>query len=56
MTSKMSYTGKKQPTNPVKKEQHENRKTKEELTHRWQKEDWEKQLKDYFGNRQTESS
>ena len=43
-----NWTGKKQPTNPVKKEQHVNRKTKEELEHRWENDDWQKQLKDYL--------
>ena len=48
MTTKSEYTGKKSPTNPSKKEQHKDRKTKEELIHRWQKDDWEKQVKDYL--------
>lgn len=43
-----NWTGKKQPTNPVKKEQHVNRKTKEELEHRWENDDWKKQLQDYL--------
>lgn len=43
-----SWTGKKQPTNPVKQEQHQNRKTKDELEHRWENDDWESQLKDYL--------
>ena len=41
------YTGKKSPTNPEKQEQHKNRKTKDELIHRWENDDWKKQLKDY---------
>lgn len=45
---KTNWTGKKCPTNPVKKEQHENRKTKEELVHRWQEDDWQKQIKEYL--------
>lgn len=44
---KKSWTGKKEPTNPVLKEQHQQRKTKEELIHRWQEEDWDKQLREY---------
>ena len=31
-----------------KKEQHVNRKTKEDLVHRWQNDDWEKQYKEYL--------
>ena len=30
-------------------------KTKEELEHRWQNDDWEKQLKDYIDNQRTSS-
>ena len=52
---KKSWTGKKEPTNPVLKEQHLDRKTKEELEHRWQNDDWEKQLKDYIDNQRTSS-
>lgn len=48
MTKKSEYTGKKEPTNPSKKEQHTNRKTKEQLVHRWQNDDWETQVKDYL--------
>jgi hypothetical protein len=44
------WTGKKSPTNPNKKEQHQNRKTKEELVHRWQNDDWKNQYKDYINN------
>lgn len=43
-----NWTGKKSPTNPVKKEQHKDRKTKEELEHRWENDDWNKQLQDYL--------
>ena len=42
------WTGKKSETPPVKKEKHLDRKTKEELEHRWQNDDWEKQLKEYY--------
>lgn len=44
---KSPWTGKKPETNPVLKEQHQQRKTKEELIHRWQEEDWDKQLREY---------
>lgn len=43
-----NHTGKKSPTNPVKKEQHKDRKTKEELEHRWENDDWNKQLQEYL--------
>ena len=43
-----NWTGKKSPTNPVKKEQHKDRKTKEELEHRWENDDWNKQLQEYL--------
>ena len=52
MKKTMSWTGKKSPTNPIKKEQHTDRKTKEELEHRWENDDWQKQLKDYLENGQ----
>ena len=45
---KKVWTGKKSPTNPRKKEQHQNRKTKDELEHRWQEDDWERQVKDFL--------
>lgn len=48
MKTQKNYTGKKSPTNPVKKEQHKDRKTKEELEHRWENDDWQKQLKEYL--------
>ncbi len=41
------YTGKKSPTNPEKQEQHKSRKSKDEIIHRWENDDWKKQLKDY---------
>lgn len=53
MTKKSEYTGKKEPTNPSKKEQHTNRKTKEELEHRWENDDWQKQLKDFLNDPNT---
>ena len=43
-----TWAGKKSPTNPDKKEQHLNRKTKEELEYRWQNDDWKKQLQEYL--------
>lgn len=43
-----SWVGKKAPTNPKKKEQHQNRKTKDELEHRWQNDDWSQQVKDFL--------
>ena len=43
-----NWVNKKSPTNPEKQEQHKNRKTKDELVHRWENEDWEKQYKDYL--------
>ena len=48
------YVGKKNPTNPDKQEQHKNRKSKDELIHRWENEDWEKQYKDYLENADSE--
>lgn len=42
------WTGKKSETLPVKKEKHLDRKTKEELEHRWQNDDWNKQLQEYL--------
>ena len=50
MTVKMpqSWTNhKKAPTNPKKKEQHQNNKSKHALVHNWQEDDWDKQLKEY---------
>lgn len=43
-----NWAGKKQPTNPEHKEQHTKRKTKEEIIHRWQEDDWKRQYKDYI--------
>ena len=48
------YVGKKNPTNPDKQEQNKNRKSKDELIHRWENEDWEKQYKDYLENADSE--
>lgn len=44
-----TWTGKKNSLpSPDKKEQHQNRKTKQELVHRWDEQDWDLQLKDYL--------
>lgn len=51
---KRSWVHKKEPTNPDKKEQHTSRKSKDELIHRWEKDDWEKQYKDYLENADSE--
>lgn len=48
------WTNKKEPTNPDKKEQHTSRKSKDELIHRWEKDDWENQYKDYLENADSE--
>lgn len=45
-----NWTGKKSPTNPKKKEQHTDRRSREELIHRWQNDDWDKQVKEYTRN------
>lgn len=43
-----TWTGKKDSLpSSDKKEQHLNRKTKQELVHRWDEQDWEQQLKDF---------
>lgn len=44
------WVGKKNPTNPTKKEQHQKNKTKDCLVHKWQEQDWDKQYKDYLSN------
>ena len=45
---KNSWTGKKSPTNPIKKEQHEGRKTREEILHKLENQDWKSSLKEYL--------
>ena len=45
---KKSWTGKKEPTNPVLKEQHQQRKTIKEILHHIEDDDWEEQLKEYY--------
>ena len=41
------WTGRKSPTNPDKKEQHLERKTKKSILHHIEDQDWEEQLKEY---------
>mgnify|MGYP003537903378 CR=1 FL=1 len=48
------WVHKKSPTNPEKQEQHKNRKSKDELIHRWENDDWKKQYKDYLENADSE--
>ena len=48
------WVNKKSPTNPDKQEQHKNRKSKDELIHRWENEEWKKQYKDYLENADSE--
>ncbi len=43
-----SWVNKKAPTSPEKQEQHKNRKTKDELIHRWENEDWVQQYQDFL--------
>lgn len=43
-----TWTGKKSPTNPDKKEQHQHNKSKHELVHHWQETDWEIQYMDFL--------
>lgn len=45
------WTGKKSETPPVKKEKHLDRKTKEELVHRWQEDDWRVQVKEFINGK-----
>lgn len=42
------YTGKKEPTDPAKKETHLERKLKQEYLHHLELLDWEQQLKEYI--------
>lgn len=44
---KRDWSGKKEPTNPKKKEQHAERKTKLVLLHELQEKDWQEQVKEY---------
>ena len=41
------WSGKKEPSNPDKKQQHLERKTKKTILHHIEDQDWEEQLKDY---------
>jgi len=43
-----TWTGKKSETNPKKKEQHLNNKSRHELEHRWQEHDWIQQYQDFL--------
>ena len=42
-----TWTGKTEPTNPSKKEQHQDRRTKREIQHHVKLVDWNKQLKEF---------
>lgn len=42
------WVHKKSPTNPEKQEQHKSRKSKDELIHRWENDDWQKQYQDFL--------
>lgn len=43
------WTGKKDNLlHQIKKEQHKNRKTKDELEHRWENDDWDIQLQEFL--------
>lgn len=48
------WVNKKSPTNPDKQEQHKSRKSKDELIHRWENDDWKNQYKDYLENADSE--
>lgn len=44
-----TWTGKKNSLpSTTKKELHKNRKTKEEINHRWETNDWNNQIKDFL--------
>jgi hypothetical protein len=47
-----SWVGKKEPTNPSKKEQHLDRKTKREIQRHVIIDDWVRQLRDYYATQQ----
>ena len=49
----MNWTGKKSPTNPVKKEKHEERKTKEGILQKLERQDWEQEVKDFLTHNRT---
>ena len=42
-----TWTGKKEPTNPSKKEQHQDRRTKREIQQRVKNVDWVQQLREF---------
>lgn len=41
------WTGKKDQTEPIKKEAHKDRKTKKEILNHLEEEDWEQELREY---------
>ncbi len=45
-----SWTGKKSPTNAIKKEQHESRKVIKKTIKEIREKDWKQQLKDFYAN------
>ena len=46
-----NWTGKKDAIpDPRKKEQHKDRKTKKELEHHWEDDDWLQQLKEFYAS------
>lgn len=47
-----SWTGKKTETNPVKKEQHENRKAKKAILHKLEEQDWKEKVKEFDADQQ----
>lgn len=47
-----NWTGKKSPTNPIKKEQHESRKTRKAMLHRLENHDWAEKVKEYNASKQ----
>ena len=53
MTVKLPKTwtnNKKSPTNPDKKEQHLERKSKKEILHHIKDDDWDEQLREYYAS------
>ena len=47
------WSGKKEPSNPDKKQQHLERKTKKTILHHIEDQDWEEQLKEFKKHEQT---
>lgn len=55
MKSMKPWTGKKDNLpSPVKKEQHLERKSKRELQHHFEDDDWNKQLQEYYASQQVQ--